>query len=172
MSSAIPSTSRSHDKFYMYFLISYAATIVFFDSVPLYPPNFVPARLLSAQEYYKNFFNDQLVIAQPPWFHLFSLIELLYQLPLVLWGIWALATKSPRAPAHLLVWSVVCFGTTVTCIYEFYHHQMMSETQKTRLIAMYGLYALIFAIVGADMFCRIQKTLDAAASLGNEKKQR
>lgn len=117
----------------------------------------MPARLLSAQEYYKNFFNDQLVIAQPPWFHLFSLIELLYQLPLVLWGIWALATKSPRAPAHLLVWSVVCFGTTVTCIYEFYHHQMMSETQKTRLIAMYGLYALI-CMFSSHLIRRLKST--------------
>jgi hypothetical protein len=114
-----------------------------FDSIPLYPPSLVPAPLLSAQQWYMTFFNDQLVIAQPPWFHFFSLVEVLYQLPVVLWSIWALATNSHKAPAHLLVWSVVTFGTTATCLYEFYHNQLMSETEKTRLISMYGLYALI-----------------------------
>jgi hypothetical protein len=114
-----------------------------FDGVPLYPPSLVPAPLLSAQDFYKSFFNDQLVITQPHWFHFFTLVEIFYQLPVVLWGVWALATKSPKAPAHLLIWALVCAGTTATCIFEFYHNQLMTETEKTRLIAMYGLYELI-----------------------------
>jgi len=117
-----------------------------FDAIPLYPPSLVPAPLLSIHEWYNSFFNDQLMISQPPWFRLFSLIELFYQLPVVIWGVQALATKSPKAPAHLLVWALICFGTTATCLFEFYHNQLMSETEKTRLIAMYGLYALICAL--------------------------
>jgi len=160
------------DKLIVLFLASYTAAILLFDSVPLYPQIIVPAPILSTHQWYKDFFNDQLVIAQPSWFHFFSLIELFYQLPVVLWSVWALATNSPKAPAHLLVWSVVCVGSTATCLYEFYHNQLMSETEKTMLISLYGLYGLIFAAIGADMFCRIQKTMAVAASQDSEKKQR
>ena len=122
--------------------LTYYFTAVF-DAVPLYPVNIVPAPLLTAQELYKKLFNDQLVATQPPWFHFFTLVEFIYQLPVVLWAIWALSTKSPKAPTHLLVWALVCFITTLTCIYEFYENQVMTETQKTRVIGGYGLYAVI-----------------------------
>lgn len=113
------------------------------DCIGLYPESIAPRPLLSLHEFYKATFNDQLVINQPPWFHFFSLLELVYQLPVAIWAVWALKNKSPKAPAHLLVWATVAFGTTMTCLFEFYHNAVMSTQEKTSLIAMYGCYGLI-----------------------------
>jgi len=118
-----------------------------FDCLSLYPPQIVPERLLSLQSWYKDYYNDQLVIRQPPWFRFFSLVEALYQLPISVWSIWALTTKSPKAPTHLLVWAVVCCGTTLTCLFEFYHNELMSNQEKGALIAMYGSYAVICMVL-------------------------
>jgi len=167
----MPSTFRGRDKLYMLFLMSYILAIVFLDALPFYPPSLVPAPLLSTRDWYKTYFNDQLVITQPPWFRFFALAEFLYELPVAIWGIWALSTKSPKAPAHLLVWSVVCAGTTFTCLFEIYHNSGMSGQEKTRLFALYGSYGFIFSLLGTDMFCRIQKTLLATTLPGKEIKQ-
>ena len=114
-----------------------------FDCLSLYPPQIVPEQLLSLQSWYKDYYNDQLVIRQPSWFRFFSLVEALYQLPISVWSIWALTTKSPKAPTHLLVWAVICCGTTLTCLFEFYHNEDMNNQEKGTLIAMYGSYAVI-----------------------------
>ncbi|KAF9462522.1 transmembrane protein 6/97 [Collybia nuda] len=172
MSSGIPSSSRPQDKFYILFLMSFIPTIVFVDCIAIYPASIVPGPLLSLHEFYKATFNDQLVINQPPWFRLFSLVEFLYQLPVAVWAVWALKNKSPKVPATLLVWATVAFGTTMTCLFEFYHNEVMSSQEKSSLIAMYGCYGLLFGAIAADMFCRIQKILSAVAKLSATQKTR
>jgi hypothetical protein len=118
-------------------------TIEAFDCVPLYPVHLVPIALLDTHAWYKSFFNDQLVITLPAWFRFFFAIEACYELPLAIWGVYALSTKSPKAAPHMLVWALVCFGTTATCLFEFYENSLMSKSEKTVMIAMYGSYALI-----------------------------
>ncbi|KAG5636379.1 hypothetical protein H0H81_008271 [Sphagnurus paluster] len=168
--SSLPPTDRPRDALYALFFASYIPVVLFFDSLPLYPAGLAPKALLSVHEWYQGHFNDQLVITQPPWFRLFTLLEPLYQLPVAAWGIHALRTHSPRAPAHLLLWSALCFGTTITCLFEFYHNEKMSAQEKGTLITMYGSYAVIFGTMMVDMFCRIQKILVAAARTGQDKK--
>ncbi|KAG5642947.1 hypothetical protein DXG03_001865 [Asterophora parasitica] len=173
MSIVIPATHRSRDRLYVLFFLSYIPVIIFFDSLPLWPSGLAPNNLLSLHKWYKNHFNDQLVITQPAWFRLFTLTEPFYQLPVAAWGIWALRSKSLKAPAHLLLWAALTFGTTITCLFEFWHNQLMSEQEKLVLIAMYSSYAVIFGVIGVDMFCRIQKILAAAAgSVEQAKKSR
>ncbi|KAF8066885.1 transmembrane protein 6/97 [Lyophyllum atratum] len=172
MSVSLPPTHRARDSLYVLFFLSYIPIVIFFDSLPLYPSGIAPASLLSLHHWYKTHFNDQLVIAQPAWFRLFTLTEPFYQLPVAAWGIWALRTKSYKAPAHILLWASVCFGTTITCLFEFYHNKLMTDQEKTVLYMMYGSYAIIFGAMGADMFCRIQKVVGAAARLEEDKKTR
>ncbi|GLB41168.1 putative membrane [Lyophyllum shimeji] len=172
MSVALPPTHRTRDSLYVLFFMSYIPIVLFVDSIPLYPRSIVPASLLSLHEWYKDHFNDQLVITQPAWFRFFALSEPLYQLPVAAWGIWALRSKSYKALPHLLVWGLVCCGTTLTCLFEFYHNTAMSDNEKLVLSAMYGSYAVIFGVIAADMFCRIQTILGAAARLGEDKKLR
>jgi len=164
------STYRSRDNLYALFLVSYVLTIIFFDNLPLYPQHLVPPQLLELHTWYKNYYNDQLLITQPPWFRFFSLSEPFYQLPVSIWSVWALTTKNPKAPTHLLVWAVVCCGTTLTCLFEFYHNTLMTDQEKKALFSMYGLYAAIFAGIGLDMFSRIQQILVAASTVQQTKK--
>ncbi|KAH0579221.1 hypothetical protein H2248_003371 [Termitomyces sp. 'cryptogamus'] len=169
MAVALPPTHRPRDNLYVLFLLSYIPIIIFFDSLQFYPAGLAPGSLLQLHEWYTKHFNDQLVISQPAWFRLFTLTEPLYQLPVAVWAVWALRSKSYNAPANLLLWATVCCGTTITCVFEFYHNQLMSNQEKLVLIAMYGSYALIFGGIGVDMFCRIQKVLKAAAAPAEQK---
>ncbi|RDB30676.1 hypothetical protein Hypma_005981 [Hypsizygus marmoreus] len=171
MSVSIPPTHRPWDNFYTLFLMSFAPTIIF-DCISLYPRSIVPSALLSVHEWYKVFFNDQLVITQPTWFRAFTLIEGIYEFPLALWGIWALKSQSPEVPARLLIWALVCFSTTFTCLLAIYYDNVMSDSEKWTVIAMYGLYAVIFGIIGLDMYCRIQKILVAATKVVEHDKTR
>jgi len=158
---SLSSTSRPRDRFYIAFLLTYIPTILAFDCIPLYPVHLVPVALLDTHAWYKSFFNDQLAITLPAWFRFFFAIEACYELPLAIWGVYALSTKSPKAAPHLLVWALVCFGTTATCLFEFYENPLMSGSEKMVIIAIYGSYGLIFGAMAMDMFCRIQKTLVA-----------
>jgi len=148
----------------MLFLISYVPIILLFDCIPLYPKGILPPSMLSLHDWYKHSFNDQLVITQPPWFRFFNLTEPFYQLPVATWAIWALKSKSYKAPLHLVVWAVVCCGTTLTCMVDFWYNELLSQQELSVLLAMYGSYGVIFAVIGLDMFCRIQKSLGAAAA--------
>ena len=153
-------TSGDRDRLYVLFLTSFIPTILctpaiitlaiitdlhptVFDAIPLYPKSLVPKPLLATHQWYKAYFNDQIMITQPPWFRFFCFLELVYQLPVAAWGVWALATKSPKSPAHLLVWAIVCAGTTFTTLVEFYHNPNMTDQEKATLIALYGFYGVI-----------------------------
>ncbi|KAI5848857.1 transmembrane protein 6/97 [Tricharina praecox] len=170
--SALPPLHRPRDSYYTLFLLSYIPTIILFDSLPLYPPSLIPSSLSSTHTWYLTTFNDPLVRLQPPWFKFFSLAELFYQLPVAAYLAWALGKRAPSAPAHMLVWATLAAFTTATCCWEFYHSTLMTLQQKYMLGGMYGSYGLIFAIMAGDMFCRIQKTVSAAAKMAGQKKVR
>jgi hypothetical protein len=188
--SAPPPTHRSRDRFYVLFLLSYIPTIVLFDCQPLYPTSLIPAPLAETHEWYLSFFADPLISSQPPWFRFFTLTEFCYQLPMAIYLAHALWKKCSNAPLHMLLWAMWCAGTTATCVYEFYYDTTILLWQKQALSAMYGSYGLIcefsedmrmrtglrcartVAAIAVDMFCRIQKTLSAAATMGVEKKRR
>lgn len=61
------------------------------DLVPLWPKSILPNLLKNNHEWYLATFNDQLVIKFEPWFTCFVVIEALYQLPMTVWFLFALA---------------------------------------------------------------------------------
>jgi hypothetical protein len=110
---------------------------------------------MALHKYYLATYNDQLAISRPHWFHFFALIEAVYQFPVTVWTAWALRNKNPKAPAHLLVWSVITAGTTFTCMWEFWYNDfggVMSWSQRQALVAMFGSYALICELLSQPFF--------------------
>ncbi|KAI5820687.1 transmembrane protein 6/97 [Pyronema omphalodes] len=163
-------TSRPRDKFYILFLISFIPTILFFDSVALYPEHLIPTPLQSLQIFYHSTFHDPLLINRPPWFHFFSLVELFYQFPAAVYIMYLLKKRSYKAAPHTLVWATIAAGTTATCVYEFAVSDEMDNGMKWALGGMYGCYGLIFTIMAGDMFCRISRTLRECARVEDDRK--
>lgn len=57
------------------------------DLQAIYPPHLVPDVLTSIKDFYINTYQDQFYVQTPPFFKLFLWIELLYQVPVMIWGL-------------------------------------------------------------------------------------
>jgi len=76
------------------------------------------------------------------WFPVFTLLELIYHLPLTLWAIPALLRADPRIPLALLVFGLETSLTTLTCFAEMWSWEELTPAQRglSGLGGMYGGY--------------------------------
>lgn len=83
--------------------------------------------------------------APPPWFPVFTFLELVYHLPLTLWVIPALLRADPRVPLALLVFGLETSITTLVCLAEMLSWEELSPVQRgvQGLGGMYGGYLAV-----------------------------
>ncbi|CAG8979442.1 hypothetical protein HYALB_00011955 [Hymenoscyphus albidus] len=131
--------SRKRDLAYMvHFTIGIPIALVM-DLQAIYPPHLVPDILTSLKDFYVNTYHDQYYVNTPPFFKLFLWIELLYQVPVMIWGLGGLYRNSPKIPLALLPFAIKVFLTTLTCMFE-YSYWPLTLNQKISLTTLYGPY--------------------------------
>lgn len=83
------------------------ATVV--DLQSIYPAHLVPSFMVSIKEFYITTYKDQFFISTPPFFKLFTWLELVYQAPVLIWAIPNLYRGMSRLRYRLHEpWSGVC----------------------------------------------------------------
>lgn len=100
----------------------------------------MPAPLARTQEWYLSTFHDPLLGKQPPFFRFFIIAEVVYLLPTAVYLVRALRCRSPKAPAHMLVWATLAAFTTATCCWEIAASAQITPAQKWILGGLYGSY--------------------------------
>lgn len=152
--------SRKLDLFYFIFHAVALPLIFLVDLQTIYPPSFVPAFVKEVRIFYIKRYNDQFFIDPPPFFKFFALSELFYQAPVMAWSLSGLYYNSPKVPLVLLPLSIVVFTTTLTCMVEYFYWEM-SWMQKLNLTTLYGPYLALSAMMGLDMYARLNKTINS-----------
>ncbi|RKF56032.1 integral membrane protein [Erysiphe neolycopersici] len=152
--------SRKRDLFYFtHFAI--ALPIVFLvDLQAIYPPWMVPEMLQKVKNYYIETYHDRFFVNPTPFFRFFISIELLYQVPVMIWGLRALYYNSPKIPLVLLPLALVTFLTTLTCMVEYAFWPQFSGREKVNLTSLYAPYLLISVHMGIDMYLRLNKLIN------------
>ncbi|KAH9908318.1 transmembrane protein 6/97 [Xylariomycetidae sp. FL2044] len=177
------------DKVYLAYFLIHIPVMFFVDLVPLYPialwstPT-APLRILSdLRSYYVQTYNDPFFHPAPApipnFFVLFSLLELVFHLPVSVWAVrrlWTAGTKTKTkgdglgkglggdAELLLLVYGVETALTTATCMYELWSWDpaALSLQEKTVLVGgLYGGYLAIAVVLTVDMYMRLLARVNA-----------
>lgn len=165
------------------------------DLVPFYPsalyakPDSPLHFLQLLRDFYISTYNDPFFVAphdsHPSWFQLFTYLEIFYQLPMAVWMVYRFSRRSATTPGFelaVLVFSVECIVTTLTCIHDVFYWDpaVYSQAQKNVFIFnLYGPWVVIrksppyamrpesgltgpAALMGLDMWLRILDRVNAA----------
>ncbi|KAL1959763.1 hypothetical protein VTO42DRAFT_1349 [Malbranchea cinnamomea] len=150
---------RRIDMAYLGFFALHILIMLAVDLVPFYPDNLKPAVLDSLRAYYIETYQDKFFTEPPTWFWGYAAIEAIYHMPLSIWAVRALAKNHPMVPVHLLIWAVLTFITTLTCLLEAWDWSDRTEEQKWQLTMLYGPYAAFAGFMVLDMFDRLRRSL-------------
>ncbi|GKT93168.1 integral membrane protein [Colletotrichum tofieldiae] len=125
------------------------------------------------RDFYISTYNDPYFVTPhdglPSWFKLFTYIEIFYQVPMAIWMVYRFSRRTGTTPGFelaVLVFTVECAMTTLTCIYDTLHWDpaVYSQAQKSVFIFnLYGPWVLILAaLMGLDMWLRILRRVQVA----------
>jgi len=150
------------------------------DLVPLYPqslwvPSSSPLHFLhDLRAYYLTTYADQFFVPPPavvpPFFKFFTLLELVFHLPVSVWAVRALSGAGSRGttgPAELLLlaYGLETVLTTATCMYEAYSWDAALVTREQRVMLLGVLYGSYLAI---GEFCSDRFRASLLSHLGLE----
>ncbi|OHE96873.1 hypothetical protein CORC01_07840 [Colletotrichum orchidophilum] len=154
------------------------AAMLLVDLVPFYPTALYatsssPLHFLQVlRDFYISTYNDPFFTAShenlPSWFKLFTYLEIFYQLPMAAWMVYRFSRSTGTTPGFelaVLVFSVECALTTLTCIYDVFHWDpaVYSQAQKNVFVFnLYGPWVIIPTLIGLDMWLRILKRVKVA----------
>lgn len=145
----------------------YVYTVV--DLQTIYPPWLVPEILQTVKAFYINKYHDRFFIEPNPFFLLFIWIELVYQAPVMIWGLRALYSNSSKIPLVLLPYALLTFLTTLTCMVEYSFWPQLNTREKLHLTSLYAPYLFLSAFMGIDMYLRLNKLINIATLLQKNK---
>ncbi|KEZ40551.1 hypothetical protein SAPIO_CDS8462 [Scedosporium apiospermum] len=181
MASSSSTTRNWRDSLYLaFFFISFASMflvdLVHFIPHSLWVPPSSPLHFLQQiRNFYTSTYHDLFLLTpwpqQPTFFRLFTILELVYQLPAVAWILrryfrdgreGAVAGKTggttPALELACLVYGVQCALTTLTCIYdclEWEGELYTWEVKKELIFKLYMPWFLIPLGMSVDMYLRI-----------------
>ncbi|WYZ46167.1 hypothetical protein EsH8_IX_000392 [Colletotrichum jinshuiense] len=172
------SSKTWRDSAYLVISSIQLAAILLVDLVPFYPsalyanPDSPLHFLQLLRDFYISTYNDPFFVAphdsHPSWFQLFTYLEIFYQLPMAVWMVYRFSRRSATTPGFelaVLVFSVECIVTTLTCIHDVFYWDpaVYSQAQKNVFIFnLYGPWVIIPALMGLDMWLRILNRVNAA----------
>ncbi|EAU32874.1 predicted protein [Aspergillus terreus NIH2624] len=149
--------TRKRDLLYFIFFVIHVPIIFLVDTVPLLPSWLVTDFSHTLREYYIVNYHDKFFEeAAPAWFTLFTAMELVYHAPLSVWAIGALWRDHPLVPAHLLVFGVQSFVTSIACLAEVWTWDDRTTSQKQTLTSLYAPYVALGGFMALDMFLRLR----------------
>jgi len=176
--AAKPLTQRPLDLLYVCFFICHIPATILLGIQTLYTAPWLPSVITSLPKIYVEMYQDPLVggamglLGSPEnyiWFYPFQLLEILFQLPVFILGIWGLLKDSKKIYIALLVYAastapavlacvVVLFSTPLTTP-ETLAEKVVSVTaeQKMMLLASYIPFLLIPVVMTIDMALRVHK---------------
>ncbi|KAF2264082.1 hypothetical protein CC78DRAFT_580826 [Lojkania enalia] len=114
---------RKRDLVYLLFFVVHVVVMLAFDLTSYYPPSLKPAWMTEIRTWYHAKYGDRFFdpgASVPPFFPLYTLLELTLHLPLSLWLIPALLRNDPRLPLAMLVFGLETAMSTVTCLVEMW----------------------------------------------------
>ncbi|OLN97417.1 putative membrane protein SPAC56F8.07 [Colletotrichum chlorophyti] len=166
------------DSAYLVVSVIQLSAMLLVDLVPFYPLSLYATSgsplyfLQLLRDFYIKTYNDPYFTtphdALPSWFKLFTYLEIVYQLPMAVWMVYRFSRRSGTTPGFelaVLVFTVECALTTLTCIYDVLHWDpaVYSLAQKNVFIFnLYGPWVVIPALMGLDMTLRILNRVNAA----------
>ncbi|ROW14041.1 hypothetical protein VPNG_04040 [Cytospora leucostoma] len=161
------------DKAWFAWLIIQIACILLVDAVQFYPawlyktPETPLYFLQQLKDFYVATYNDPLVQpeTEPNWIPVMFIIELFFQLPVVIYGAWSLSGKrGTTGPLELLL-LVYAFETafsTLLCINDVFSWDPAVYSPEQKNVFLYQLYGPWFAIPSllfVDMYWRLYSRL-------------
>ncbi|KAF1980236.1 hypothetical protein BU23DRAFT_423745, partial [Bimuria novae-zelandiae CBS 107.79] len=159
--------NRKRDLMYLVFFATHIPVMLAFDLTSFYPASVKPTWMNDVRTWYVATYGDRFFYDAPPWFSTFTLLELLYHLPLSLWAIPALIRNDPRIPLALLVFALETSITTLTCLTEMLSWEELTPLQRGAqgLGGMYGAYLAVGDYVYADSSKGVFMAVDCYARL-------
>ncbi|KAF1960667.1 integral membrane protein-like protein [Byssothecium circinans] len=152
---------RKRDLVYLVFFAVHLPVMLCFDLTGYYPAAIKPAWMTDVRVWYVATYGDRLFYNAPPWFPVFTALELLYHLPLTLWAIPALLRNDPRIPLALLVFGLETSITTLVCMAEMLSWEELSREQRgvQGMGGMYGGYLAVGVFMVVDCYARLDQVL-------------
>ncbi|KAF2684340.1 integral membrane protein-like protein [Lentithecium fluviatile CBS 122367] len=159
--------SRKRDLVYLVFFMVHLPVMLAFDLTSYYPTAIKPAWMTDIRTFYTSTYGDKFFYDPPPWFPLFTLLEVLYHLPLTLWVIPALLRSDPRLPLALLVFGLETSITTLVCLAEMLSWKHLTTEQRgwQGLGGMYGGYLAVGVFMAVDCYGRLDQILSKQKGL-------
>ncbi|KAF8460380.1 transmembrane protein 6/97 [Kalaharituber pfeilii] len=178
MSSAavVPLTKRRVDLLYFAFFLHMVPIMLFIDSAPFLPAQYVLPPFRAIHAYYATTYRDPLQATQPAWFFFFAMTEFLFQLPLGVWALWAIPKDHQLVPlgvvsyASLAAWSTWASVAQILAWDDGVGGKAFGWVEKGRLAGLYGGYGVAFTLMAIHMSWRIAQKLKIA-SLAEERKK-
>ncbi|KAJ3263162.1 hypothetical protein HDU77_011196 [Chytriomyces hyalinus] len=157
-----PLMSRKGDLAMLSYFVLHIPLTLLFDAqflAPEFTRSHWPAFLLDAVQDYLRDSNDFLVKLQPAWFMSFLTCEMLFQLPLNLIMVHALATDAPHTRTTGIIYSVHTATTMVPILTEVFlgpGAAIVGQTQPQWLYmaAIYFIWLAVPLLILAAMLAR------------------
>ncbi|GKT61819.1 integral membrane protein [Colletotrichum tofieldiae] len=99
------------------------------------------------RDFYISTYNDPYFVTPhdglPSWFKLFTYIEIFYQVPMAIWMVYRFSRRTGTTPGFelaVLVFTVECAMTTLTCIYDTLHWDPAVYSQAQKSVFIFNLY--------------------------------
>ncbi|KAK6828277.1 integral membrane protein-like protein [Apiospora arundinis] len=167
-------TSKLNTVYLVYFIL-HIPILFCVDLVAFYPPAWYAATgplapLGHLRTYYLESYKDQFFqpTGAPSFFVLFAFLELVFHLPVSVWAVRALSSKTGlkgKGELLLFLYGVETALTTATCMWEAYgwDEALVSGRRRSRLLGgLYGSYFAVALLLSVDMWMRLAKKLEAA----------
>ncbi|SPN98403.1 uncharacterized protein DNG_01448 [Cephalotrichum gorgonifer] len=175
------STRKRLDHLYIAFFSVSLASMLLIDLVHLLPSSlWVPPSsplhaLHSLRAFYTSTYQDLYFLTpwpdQPRFFRLFTLLELVFQLPAAAWILRGLlgakkrGSTTPGVELLCIVYGVECALTTATCIYDCWGWEGYAwEVKRVLIFQLYMPWALIPLGMTVDMYMRVLARVDQGAN--------
>ncbi|KAF2743434.1 integral membrane protein-like protein [Sporormia fimetaria CBS 119925] len=165
--------TRKKDLIYLVFFLTHLPVMLAFDLTSYYPSFLKPIWMTEIRTWYISTYGDRFFYNPPSWFPLYTLLELLYHVPLTLWAIPALLRDDPRVPLALLVFALETTFTTVTCLAEMLSWKELSPAQRGLggLGGMYGGYLALGVFMAVDCYVRLDGMVSRGRRVEGGKKR-
>ncbi|KAH7914599.1 transmembrane protein 6/97 [Hygrophoropsis aurantiaca] len=183
-------TSRPLDLLYFVFFLTHIPATLLLDLQSLYPTAMIPSFIRMLPKLYTDMSSDPLVagamgylgedaMLHLVWFKTFVVVEMIFQLPTFILGLWGLWTGSRSIYVLMLIYGASTATTTLPCLsvllatpvssYPIEVHSITPD-QRLLLLSSYVPYFLIPLGMTVDMAFRISKLVKANTEATTEKK--